>query len=161
LYIANLIWHRATQICVLFLPSRKREGYLRTFYESRAREKANQIYQQIFQDNLSPDGRVLLIIQGKKLFNAFNVAMTNDITIEKEVIQMFIAELGLKLDWYQYLSSTKERIGNKQQFHQFAQTNLPLQKHISRLSQIYFLQHYTSHYALDDYVILAQPLKTN
>jgi hypothetical protein len=87
--------------------------------------------------------------------------MTNDITIEKEVIQMFIAELGLKLDWYKCLSSTEARIGNKKQFYQFAQTNLPLQKHISRLSQIYFSQHYRSDYAIDDYVILAQPLKSH
>ena len=131
------------------------------FYESEQRSHSSQIYQQIFQANLSPDGRVLLIIQGKKLFNAFDVRVTEDISQEKVVVQMFLEELGLKLDWYKYLSSTEKRTVDKKQFYQFAKNNLPFQKHISRLSKMYLSQHYISHYAIDDYVILAQPLKTN
>ncbi|MCC0178245.1 photosystem II assembly protein [Waterburya agarophytonicola K14] len=131
------------------------------FYESEQRHLSHQIYQQIFQQNLSPDGRVLLIIQGKKLFNTFDIPLTEDSVIEREVVEMFVTALGLKLNWYKYLSCTGKRKINKQEFARFARNNLPPQNHLSNFSQSYFLQHYLSHYAIDDYVILAQPLKAN
>ncbi len=130
------------------------------FYESEPRERSSQIYKQIFQQNLSPDGRVLLIIQGKKLFNFFDVSMNEDINQEKTVVQMFLEELGLKLDWYKYFSSTEQRTNNKKQFHKFARENLSPQKQMSNFSKTYLFQHYQSHYAVDDYVILAKPSKT-
>ena len=129
------------------------------FYESEQREKASQIYRQIFQQNLSVDGRILLIIQGKKLFSFFDLTMTENINLEKELIQKFVEELGLKLDWYKYLSCIDKRINNKKQFYNFAKNNLPSQSYISDFSQTYFDRHYLSHYAIDDYVILARPIK--
>ena len=127
------------------------------FYESESRERSSQIYRQIFKRNLTPDGRVLLIIQGKKLFNTFDTPMTEDIDRERMVVQMFLEELGLKLDWYKYLSSTNKRIGNKKQFAKYAKNNLPPQEHISNLSKTYLNRGYITHYAVDDYVILASP----
>ena len=129
------------------------------FYESELREKARQIYRQIFQHNLSPDGRILLIIQGSKLFNMFDLTMTEDTNLERESIEKFVEELGLKLDWYKYLSCTDKRTSDKRQFYSFAKNNLPPQSYMSDFSQMYFKQHYLSHYAIDDYVILAQPRK--
>ena len=83
--------------------------------------------------------------------------MTEDIEREKTVVQMFLKELGLKLDWYQYLSSTNSRISQNKQFAKFAKNNLFPQTHLHNLNKIYCFQDYVTHYALDDYVILAQP----
>ena len=129
------------------------------FYESELRKRSSKIYQQIFQQNLSPDGRALLIIQGKKLFNAFDLAMAENISLEQELIEKFLEELGLKLDWYKYLSCTDKRISDKKQFHNFAKNNLPAQSYMSDLSKTYLDRYYLSHYAVDDYAILAQPIK--
>ena len=129
------------------------------FYELELRERSNKIYQQIFQQNLNHSGRVLLIIQGKKLFNAFDFAMTENISLEQELIEKFLEELGLKLDWYKYLSCTDKRISDKKQFHNFAKNNLPAQSYMRNISKTYLDKHYLSHYAVDDYVILAQPIK--
>ena len=131
------------------------------FYESESRERSSKIYQQIFQRNLSYNGKVLLIIQGKKLFNAFDLSATEDINLEAELIQQFVSELGLKLNWYKYLSCTGKRVNDKKQFYNFAKNNLPAQDYMSDFSKRYLAQPYLSHYAVDDYVILAQPLKAN
>ena len=126
------------------------------FYESEPRYQSNQIYQQIFQQQLNHNGRVLLIVQGKKLFKAYDICVTEDKTTEEEIVQEFLTELGLKLDWYKYLSCTGKRTPNKTEFVKFAKNNLPPQKHLSQLSKTYLQQHYVSHYAIDDYVILAK-----
>ena len=131
------------------------------FYESESRERLTEIYQQIFQQNLSYDGKVLLIIQGKKLFGAFDLSRSEDINLETELIQQFVSELGLKLNWYKYLSCTDKRINDKKQFYNFAKNNLPAQNYIKDFSKRYLDRPYFSHYAVDDYVILAQPSKPN
>ncbi len=130
------------------------------FYESEQREQSHQIYRQIFDSNLSHDGRVLLIVQGKKLFRAYDCQMSEDVSIESQLIEMFVAELGLKLDWYKYLSSTGKRVAPRSGFYQYAKNNLFPQQYLDDLSKTYLKQHYSSHYAIDDYVILARSAKT-
>jgi len=130
------------------------------FYESETRKRSHQIYRQIFEQNLSYDGRVLLIVQGKKLFNAYDSQISEDVALESQLIQMFVAELGLKLDWYKYLSSTNQRVARKSEFYQYAKNNLFPQQDLSNLSKTYLKQHYLSHYAIDDYIILARSAKT-
>ena len=130
------------------------------FYQSELRDRSHQIYRQIFEQNLTRDGRVLLIVQGKKLFQAYDSQMSEDVTLESQLIQIFLKELGLKLDWYKYLSSTDRRIAQKSGFYQYAKNNLfPLQ-YLGDFNKTYLQQHYLPHYAIDDYVILAQPIKT-
>lgn len=126
------------------------------FYELKPRQASNQVYRQIFQQSLNCNGYVLLIIQGKKLFNAYDTPINEDLTIEQQIVQMFVTELGLKLVWYQYLSSTGKRTANKTNFPEFARNNLPVQKHLSKINQVFLQQNYRSHYAIDDYVILAK-----
>ncbi len=125
------------------------------FYDPQQRQESHQIYRQIFQHNLQPEGSVLLIVQGRKLFKMYDVLPTEDIVAEREIITQFIQELGLKLEWYQYLSSTGKRTPVKN-FGKFARENLPSQHHLSNLRQQYLQETYVAHYCLDDYVILAK-----
>lgn len=115
------------------------------FYESEQRHLSHQIYQKIFQQNLNPDGKILLIIQNKKLFNFFDLAPTEDLNLEQQIITMFLQALGLKLQWYKYLSCTGSRIPHKQKFHQFAQQNLPPQKYLYGLTKTHLDRSYLSH----------------
>ena len=125
------------------------------FYDPQQRQESHQIYRQIFQHNLQPEGSVLLIVQGRKLFKMYDVLPTEDIVAEREIITQFLQELGLKLEWYQYLSSTGKRTPVKN-FGKFARENLPSQHHLSNLRQQYLQETYVAHYCLDDYVILAK-----
>ncbi len=127
------------------------------FYEQQQRINSHCIYREIFQSNLAPNGYVLLIVQGKKLFDAYKVRQTEDISQEKNVIQMFLEELGLRLEWYKYLTSTDKRTslgGSK--FSKFARENLPEQKYMTPLKHQYLKQKFGSNYVIDDYVILAK-----
>jgi hypothetical protein len=79
------------------------------FYNPQQRQTSHQIYRQIFQHNLQPEGYILLIIQGRKLFNMYDVFPTEALAEETTVITMFLEELGLTLVWYKYLTSTGKR----------------------------------------------------
>ncbi|MEH2410941.1 hypothetical protein [Nostoc sp.] len=69
----------------------------------------------------------------------------------------FLAELGLELVWYKYLTSTGLRTSLPgAQFAKFAQEKLPKKPYMSLILQQYFGHKYQSNYALDDYVILAK-----
>ncbi|MFM6280278.1 MAG: photosystem II assembly protein, partial [Dolichospermum sp.] len=121
------------------------------------RIKANNIYKEIFTQSLSSQGYVMLIIQDKKLFMAYNTYRTEDKEQEKNVVYKFVEELGLKLVWYKYLTSTGLRKSYTiVDFAKFAQENLPKQVYISSMLKKYFDQNYESKYTLDDYVILAK-----
>ncbi len=127
------------------------------FSESRKRLEANQIYKQIIDSSLTDSGYVLLIIQDKKLFKAYNAYQSEDQNQEQEIVSIFVHDLGLNLVWYKYLTSSGLRTplgGSK--FARFARENLPKQVYMSPLIQDYFNQKYDTHYTLDDYVILAQ-----
>jgi hypothetical protein len=98
-----------------------------------------------------------LIVQGKKLFDAYNVRQGEDVSQEQKVIQMFLEELGLKLEWYKYITSTDKRTPMRRvEFCKFARENLPKQKYISLLKQQHLGQKFISAYVIDDYVILAR-----
>ena len=125
------------------------------FYDPQQRKESHQIYRKIFQHNLQSESYVLLIVQGRKLFNLYDVSPTEDIAVERTTIAQFLQELGLQLEWYQYLTSTGKRTPLKS-FGKFARENLPSQHHLSNLRQKYLQEPYVAHYCLDDYVILAK-----
>jgi hypothetical protein len=127
------------------------------FYEPQRRIDSHAIYKEIFQSNLATGGYVLLIVQGKKIFDAYKVRKTEDISQEKNVIQMFLEELGLRLEWYKYLTSTDKRTSmGGSEFCKFARKNLPEQKYMTPLKHQYLRQKFVSNYVIDDYVILAK-----
>ncbi|MEH2250801.1 hypothetical protein [Nostoc sp.] len=69
----------------------------------------------------------------------------------------FLAELGLELVWYKYLTSTGSRTSLPgAEFGKFAKEKLPKQLYMNAILQQYFAQKYQSCYTLDDYVILAK-----
>ncbi|MFN6517829.1 MAG: photosystem II assembly protein [Nostoc sp. CreGUA01] len=127
------------------------------FTDTAKRNQANNTYRQIFNTSLKNQGYVLLIVQDKKLFKAYNAYQIEDQNQENQVVSKLINELGLELVWYKYLTSTGLRtpLGGKD-FGNFAQERLPKQLHMSLILQQYFEQKYQSCYTLDDYVILAK-----
>ncbi|MDB9486616.1 photosystem II assembly protein [Dolichospermum circinale CS-537/01] len=127
------------------------------FADDSKRIKANNIYKEIFTNSLSSQGYVMLIIQDKKLFKAYNTYRLEDKEQEKNVVYKFVEELGLKLVWYKYLTSTGLRKSYTiVDFAKFARENLPKQVYISSMLKKYFDQNYESKYTLDDYVIIAK-----
>lgn len=128
------------------------------FYDYQKRDRVYKIYQRIFQESLTPDGWVLLIIQGRKLFNTYNIPQTENIEIEQQALTQFTQDLGLKLNWYQYVTSTESRIPMADGFAEYARANLPHQPHLNQLKRQYCDFLYSSAcYTIDDYIILAQP----
>lgn len=125
------------------------------FNDKDKREKSLQIYKDIFTNSLTDSGYALLIIQEKKLLIPYNVRRVDDCQQELSVVQQFVDELGLKLVWYKYLSSTGSRKSHPN-FAKFARENLSVQKFISPLFRQHFKLHYDLNYKLDDYVILAK-----
>jgi hypothetical protein len=100
---------------------------------------------------------VLLVIQDKKLFKAYDAYQVEDREHEKKVVNKFLVELGLELVWYKYLTSTGSRTPySAVEFAKFALANLPKQLYMSSMIQKYLGQKYQQHYSLDDYVILAK-----
>ncbi|MBD2608880.1 photosystem II assembly protein [Scytonema hofmannii FACHB-248] len=119
--------------------------------------QANNIYKQIFATRLKLQGYVLLVVQDKKLFKAYDAYQVEDQEHEKKVVNKFLAELGLELVWYKYLTSTGSRTPySAVEFGKFALANLPKQLYMSSMIQKYLGQKYQQHYSLDDYVILAK-----
>ncbi|BAY76241.1 hypothetical protein NIES25_26900 [Nostoc linckia NIES-25] len=127
------------------------------FADTAKRNQANKIYRQIFNTSLKSQGYVLLIVQDKKLFKAYNAYQIEDENQENQVVSKLINELGLELVWYKYLTSTGLRTPLRStEFGNFAQERLPKQLHMNRILQQYLGQKYQSCYTLDDYVILAK-----
>ncbi|MCC5598175.1 photosystem II assembly protein [Nostoc favosum] len=127
------------------------------FIDKAKRVEANNTYKQIFATSLKNSGYVLLIVQDKKLFKIYNVHQVENQEQEKNVVEKFLAELGLELVWYRYLTSTSSRIPlSGVEFGKFAREKLPKQLYMSPILQQYFGQKFQSCYTLDDYVILAR-----
>ena len=126
------------------------------FADKSKRIQANNIYKEIFTNSLNAQGYVLLIIQDKKLFKAYDTINVENREKEKTLINQFISEMGLELVWYRYLNSTASKTLSAAEFGKFAQERLPKQIHMSLILQKYFEQKYQTHYTLDDYVILAK-----
>ncbi|TVP65142.1 MAG: photosystem II assembly protein [Nodularia sp. (in: Bacteria)] len=119
--------------------------------------QVNRIYQEMITKSLNPQGYVLLVIQDKKLFHLYNSQQSENVEQEKNIVIQFVSDLGLKLVWYRYLTSTDSRPPiSTNKFAKFVQENLPKQLYMSPMRQKYLSQKYDSNYTLDDYVILAQ-----
>ena len=119
--------------------------------------KSYKIYAEVFSNCLTNKGYVLLIIQGRKLFKAYNMRPSEDGNQEATVVRRFVAELGLTIEWYKYISSTGKRTPTpSNEFAKFAEENLPPQNYMGVLMQQYLGIKYKSNYVLDDYVILAK-----
>ena len=125
------------------------------FNDSARSSQANSIYKQIINNSLKNEGYALLILQDKKLYKAYAVNQSEDQEQEQKLVNQFLEELGLKLVWYKYLTSTGLRASLGAEFSKFAREKLPKQLHISPILQKYFHQKYQSCYTLDDYLILA------
>lgn len=130
------------------------------FSDNDMRVKSNEIYKNIFSHSLQAEGHVLLIIQDKKLFRAFDTQQSEDIHQEKIVIDKFLSELDLNLIWYRYLTSTGLRT-SLNDFGKFANEKLAKQSCMSDLVKKYLGQKYDNCYTLDDYVILAKRKMSN
>ncbi|MBD2663491.1 hypothetical protein B6N60_03384 [Richelia sinica FACHB-800] len=129
------------------------------FNDLEKSQQANHIYKQIFTQCLNDQGYVLLIVQDKKLFKICDAEPKEDKSQEKNLVENFLKNLGLELVWYKYLTSTGLRnILSSGDFAKFAQEKLPKQSKMSPILQKYTVQKYQTHYALDDYVILAKRL---
>jgi hypothetical protein len=127
------------------------------FSQPLKRVEAHKIYKQIIDFSLRESGYALLIIQDKKLFKFYNTYQVEDHYQETNLVSKFIGDLGLKLVWYKYLTSTGLRTPlERNKFSQFAREHLPNQVYMSSLIQHYFNQNYDNNYKLDDYVILAR-----
>lgn len=132
------------------------------FADKSKRIQANNIYKEIFNNSLNDQGYVLLIIQDKKLFKAYNAKQVEDKEHEKNIVYKFLEELGLELVWYRYLSATALRKPlSASEFAKFAKDKLPNQLHMTPILKKYFDQKYESNYKLDDYVILAKKSNFN
>jgi len=130
------------------------------FSDADKRFQANNTYKQIFANYLKKQGYVLLIVQDKKLFKIYDAYQVENHENEKKVVSTLVAELGLELVWYKYLTSTGLRTPlGCAEFAKFAREQLPKQIYMSPMIQKYFCQTYESNYKLDDYVILAKNLK--
>ena len=128
------------------------------FADPVQRNKSFQIYKEIFERGLKPEGYVFIIVQGRKLFKSYNLRFTNDGVQERNVIEMLIKELGLKLQWYKYITSTGTR-EYMENFAEFARENFAVKKDINPLKRQYLELNYDSNYAIDDYVILGKRLR--
>jgi hypothetical protein len=127
------------------------------FYNETSRKHFHDLFNQVFLKSLKPNGYVLLIVQDKKLFKAYNLKQHENSDQEKEIIQELLKSMGLKLSWYKYLTSTDQRGAMKgREFGQFASNHLPPQIKMSQLTQKYLGLKYDLNYTLDDYIILAQ-----
>lgn len=125
-------------------------------FEENPRINSYKVFRQMFFDSLKATGFVILIIQGRNLFKAYNAYQSEDSNQEKNLVIRFVEDLGLKLEWYNYISSTGKRTSNRDEFGRFARDNLPVQIYMSKLKRQYLDYKYDSHYALDDYVIVAK-----
>ncbi|MEH2346745.1 MAG: photosystem II assembly protein [Nostoc sp.] len=127
------------------------------FLDPAKRLEANHTCKQIFATSLKKSGYILLIVQDKKLFKIYDVHKVENQEQEENVVDKFLAELGLELVWYKYLTSTGSRKPLAvADFAKFAQDKLPKKLYMSPIVQQYLGQKYQSHYILDDYVILAK-----
>ncbi|MEH2137628.1 photosystem II assembly protein [Nostoc sp.] len=127
------------------------------FADPAKRFEANNTYKQIFATSLKSSGYILLIVQDKKLFKTYDVHQVENQEQEENVVHKILAELGLELVWYKYLTSTGSRKPLAvAEFGKFARDKLPKQLYMSPIVQQYLGKKHQLHYTLDDYVILAK-----
>lgn len=128
------------------------------FSEPKSQEISQEFYKQLFQSNLADNGKVILVIQGLKLFCRYQARMEENIDVEQSLIERFCQEMGLTVLHYHYATSTPQRSPMKGKlFGSFAAQNLPCQHILTPLQRSYLNQIFDRHYVLDDYIIIAQP----
>jgi hypothetical protein len=123
------------------------------FADADRYEQSMVIYRQIIRDRLAPHGTVMLIIQWSKI-----PGRSRDCSVEteRELLRRFVEQdLGLELEWCRYLTSTGQR-GKLDDFGAFAREHCPAQGNISGVAHDYLDANWVSHYAIDDYIILAR-----
>ncbi len=128
------------------------------FFPPQKRLEVYEIYKHIFQSKLTTNGHILIIVKGTQLFNTYNISQSEYSGQEQVVIDIFLEELGLKLEWYKYLSSTGKRMPMGLEFAQFAKDTLPPQPYMSNLRKRYLKEPFIANYKIDDYIILAKPI---
>ncbi|NES18886.1 MAG: photosystem II assembly protein [Symploca sp. SIO3E6] len=127
------------------------------FADQEKRQESHQIYRRIFNESLKDNGYVLLVVQGRRLFKTYGYRLTENPAEEQNLMRCFLDELGLKLEWYKYLSSTGKRTPiQKTKFAKFAAKNLPPNTYMNPLIRQYLKRRFDSHYVLDDYVVLGK-----
>jgi hypothetical protein len=127
------------------------------FADKNQRIISHQKYKDIFQRTLKTEGYVLIVVQGRRLYQSYEWRLTEDESQEKQLIEIFVEELGVKLVWYKYITSTDQRTPmTASEFSRFAKEKLPKQKYMSVLAKQYLVVNHDLSYVLDDYVILAQ-----
>ncbi len=127
------------------------------FADKDQRVKSHKVYRKIFGESLKENSYVLIVVQGRRLFQAYSRNQTENQAQEESLIRKFVNELGLKLEWYKYITSIGKRIPmGRSDFARFASKNLPTQIYMSLLLRQYLEQKYDSNYVLDDYTILAK-----
>lgn len=127
------------------------------FADPHLRNNSEKTYPKIFRNALKPQGYVILTIQDKKLWKSYDLTDPSDRLQELAVIDQFLDTLGLRLIQYKYLTATdRKTVISGTDFYKFARDNLSPQKQMTPLLRQYLGLHFDCHYALDDYVILAQ-----
>ena len=125
------------------------------FADKAEKKKSFEAYRKIFQESLSSDGYVILIVQINKIFKVYDMQRKEDILQEKKLVEKFVEELGLKLEWYKYVTSTGIREPHIN-FLKYANEKLPPQKYMSPLQRQYLRSNHESNYGLDDYIIICK-----
>ena len=127
------------------------------FADQAEKKKSFKVYRKIFQESLSSDGYVIIIVQGKRIFMNYYLEFSENRDIEQKLIENFMADIGLNLVWYKYLTSTGKRMPTKgREYARFASKNLPRQKYMEKLKRQYLQNKHDSNYGIDDYIILAK-----
>ncbi len=127
------------------------------FADQAEKKKSFEVYRKIFQESLSSNGYVIIIVQGKKFFINYHLEFSENQDQEQKLIGKFMADIGLNLVWYKYLTSTGKRMPtNGAEYARFASKNLPPQKYMGKLKRQYLEKKHDSNYGLDDYIILAK-----
>ncbi|WP_293151418.1 photosystem II assembly protein [Okeania sp. SIO2C9] len=125
------------------------------FADQTEKKKSFEVYRKIFQESLSSDGYVMLIVQINKILKVYNMQRKEDRSQEKNLLENLVEELGLKLEWYKYVTSTGIRESHRD-FFKYANEKLPTQKYMSPLKRQYLGLNHNSNYGLDDYIILCK-----
>ncbi|MGB3694059.1 MAG: hypothetical protein WA865_04995 [Spirulinaceae cyanobacterium] len=113
-----------------------------SFLELEQQQKAHHIYQQIWQASLAENGYILLIIDRESLGSNQDDFQEEVPETEDSLIINLLTELGLNLEWYKQISSTRDGLVEKQ--------------YLNPLKNQYLQEVVNPYYAVDDYIILAR-----
>ena len=113
-----------------------------SFPEVEQQQKANHIYQQIWQASLAENGYVLLILDKETLWSEEDDNQGENPEQENDLVINLLTELGLNLEWYKHVSSGQDNLVEKQ--------------YLNPLKTQYLQDEFNLNYTIDDYIILAK-----